>query len=32
MLGREALVSKLSSKIEANQLVDVEGKLGFPMF
>ncbi|CDW85033.1 UNKNOWN [Stylonychia lemnae] len=32
MVAREALVSKLSSKIETVQLADVEGKLGFPTF
>ena len=32
MIAREALVSKLTTKIEAVQLADVEGKLGFPTF
>ena len=32
MIAREALVSKLSSKIETIQIADVEGKLGFPTF
>jgi hypothetical protein len=32
MIAREALLSKLSTKIEASQTADVEEKLGFPMF
>lgn len=32
MIAREALVSKLTTKVEAVQLADVEGKLGFPTF
>ena len=32
MIAREALVSKLTSKLEGVQLADVEEKLGFPTF
>jgi hypothetical protein len=32
MMAREALVSKLTSKLEGVQVADVEGKLGFPTF
>ena len=32
MIAREALISKMTQKIEANHLVDVEGKVGFPTF
>lgn len=31
-MAREALVSKLSTKLEGTQLADVESKVGFPTF
>jgi hypothetical protein len=32
MVAREALVSKLSQKVEASTMVDVESRVGFPTF
>lgn len=32
MIAREALVSKVKSKVEQNSVGDVEGKIGFPTF
>ena len=32
MMAREALVSKITSKLETESIADVEGKLGFPTF
>lgn len=32
MIAREAMMSKLSTKVEAAQSADVEGKIDFPTF
>lgn len=32
MIAREALASKLSTKVEAVQIADVENRLSFPFF